>query len=122
MSTPEAAVKAKVKALLKKYGAYYFMPATHGYGTSGVPDIVACWRGQFIGIECKAGKGKPTMLQLKNLRDIEKQGGAAILVDETGIDKLSALFGTWHLAEPSQLGNYYNMSKHVIDINEIEAD
>ncbi len=65
--TPEAKVKALVVSILKKYGAYYFYPVTGGYGSSGVPDIVACYKGRFLGIECKAGKGKPTALQERNL-------------------------------------------------------
>jgi len=120
--TPEAAVKAKVKALLKKHGAYQFMPATHGYGTSGVPDIVACYKSRFIGIECKAGKGKPTTLQLRNLREIMEQGGVAILADETGIESLSVMFDAWKFNAPSLKGSYFNMSKHVTDIDKVEAD
>ena len=27
------------------------MPSTNGYGSSGVPDIIASYRGKFIGIE-----------------------------------------------------------------------
>ena len=95
MATPESKVKAKVKALLKKYGAYHFMPATHGYGSSGVPDIVACMKGRFIGIECKANGGKPTTLQIKNLMLIVDHGGISLLVDETGIDSLEMLLTAW---------------------------
>jgi hypothetical protein len=91
MSTPEKKVKDKVKKVLAEHGAYYFMPATHGYGSSGVPDIVACLRGKFIGIECKANKGKPTALQLKNLRELSLSGGLAVLIDERGIDQLGLL-------------------------------
>ncbi len=42
MTTPEKKVKDKVKKMLVEVGAYYFMPATGGYGRSGVPDLVAC--------------------------------------------------------------------------------
>lgn len=91
MTTPEKKVKDKVKKLLAEHGAYYFMPATGGYGKSGVPDLVACIRGRFIGIECKANGGKPTALQEKNLVDIMNKGGVAILVDETGIELLKTL-------------------------------
>jgi riboflavin biosynthesis pyrimidine reductase len=91
MTTPEKKVKDKVKKLLAEYGAYYFMPATGGYGKSGVPDLVACIKGRFIGIECKANGGKPTALQEKNLVDIMNKGGIAILVDETGIELLKTL-------------------------------
>jgi hypothetical protein len=47
---------------------------------------VACHQGKFLGIECKAGKGKPTALQEKNLAEIFAQGGVAVLINETGID------------------------------------
>jgi Holliday junction resolvase len=89
--TPEAKVKRKVTDILKKLECYYFYPATGGYGKSGVPDIVACYRGLFIGIECKAGKNKPTMLQERNLDQIRTAGGLAVVVNENNIDALTAL-------------------------------
>jgi len=53
--TPEAKVKKQVTRQLDAMGAYYFYPITGGYGKSGVPDIVGCYKGLFFGIECKAG-------------------------------------------------------------------
>ena len=84
--TPEKKVKNKVVRLLKQYGAYYFFPASYGMGRSGVPDIVCCLQGRFIGIECKAGKNKPTALQDKNLEDIRKTGGIAMVVNEENMN------------------------------------
>ena len=55
--TPEAKVKKVVVKHLKSMGAYYFYPVTGGWGFSGVPDIVGCYKGKFFGIECKAGVG-----------------------------------------------------------------
>ena len=86
--TPEAKVKAKVVAQLKKLGAYYFYPVTGGYGGSGVPDIVGCYHGKFFGIECKAGTNKPTPLQQKNLDSIKAMGGIAMVVNEENIDEV----------------------------------
>lgn len=83
--TPEAKVKKKIVAVLKEHGAYYFYPVTGGFGRSGVPDIIVCHDGRFIGIECKAGKNKPTPLQEKNLLDIEVAGGIAMVVNEDNI-------------------------------------
>ena len=80
--TPEAKVKKKVVALLKQRSVYFFYPVTGGYGRSGVPDIIACYNGRFIGIECKAGKNKPTPLQEKNLKEISEAGGLALVVNE----------------------------------------
>lgn len=89
--TPEGKVKDRVVAILKKAGAYYFFPATHGYGRSGVPDIVACVDGVFLAIECKADKGKPTALQVRELERIRIAGGVAVVVNELNLDMLPPL-------------------------------
>jgi Holliday junction resolvase len=86
MLTPEKKVKTKVVAILKEFGAYYFYASTGGYGASGVPDIICCYKGRFIGIECKAGKGKTTALQEKNIAQIIAQGGLAMVVNETNVE------------------------------------
>ena len=91
--TPEGKVKLRVKLLLTSINAYYFLPATHGYGSSGIPDIVACINGRFVGIECKAGKGKTTALQEKNLNAISQAGGLSIVVNEKNVDDLLMLLG-----------------------------
>ena len=90
--TPEAKVKKKVVAILKKHEAYYFYPVTGGYGRSGVPDVIACHDGRFIGIECKAGSNKPTPLQEKNLSDIQTAGGVALVINEDNINAVEELF------------------------------
>lgn len=89
--TPERKVKNKVVALLKAHGVYYFFPATYGMGRSGVPDVVCCMRGRFIGIECKAGTNKPTPLQLRELTAIQEAGGVSLVINETNIDTLEKL-------------------------------
>jgi hypothetical protein len=91
MMTPEKRVKAKVVAILKELGAYYFYPVTGGYGASGVPDIVGCYKGKFFAIECKAGKGKTTALQDKNIARIKETGGLAIVVNEDNISDVDKL-------------------------------
>lgn len=87
-TTPEGKVKARVKKVLQDLNAYYVMPATGGYGSSGAPDFIACLYGNFIGIECKSGKNQPTLLQLKHLSDIKSAGGKSIVVNEANLDQL----------------------------------
>lgn len=84
----EKKVKEKVKKILKKLDCYYCMPATGGYGASGVPDILACYRGRFIGIECKSGNNRPTALQEKHLNNISEAKGQSLVIDESNIDML----------------------------------
>ena len=88
--TPEAKVKSLVTRQLKELGAYYFYPATGGFGRSGVPDIVGCFNGLFFAIECKAGSNKPTTLQQKNLDQIVQAGGLAWVVNEENMRDVSA--------------------------------
>ena len=101
--TAEGKVKDAVVKILKDRGAYYFFPVTGGFGRSGVPDVVACYEGQFIGIECKAGNNEPTALQLAELAKIDKAKGVTMIVNENNvawiettlnaIDNLDALRG-----------------------------
>ncbi len=91
MGTPESKVKQKVMKYLKEMNAYYFYPVTGGYGKSGVPDIVGCYQGMFFGLECKAGKNKPTPLQEKNLKDIRDAEGVALVINEENVDDVVRL-------------------------------
>lgn len=88
--TPEKKVKRKVVAILKDFGAYYFYPVTGGFGASGVPDVIACIKGRFVGIEVKADmkKNKPTALQVKNLNHIKECGGISLVIDANNLDHL----------------------------------
>jgi Holliday junction resolvase len=89
--TPEAKVKNKVVKLLKAAGVYYFYASTHGFGRSGVPDLVCCLKGKFVGIECKAGKNKPTPLQEKEMAAIRDAGGTTLVVNEENINDVEEL-------------------------------
>jgi Holliday junction resolvase len=90
MSTLEAKVKEAVCKELDSLGAYYFKPATGGYGKSGVGDIVGCYLGRFFMIECKAGKGTTTALQDRELQRTRDAGGFALVVNETNIKEIES--------------------------------
>ena len=91
--TPEAKVKKAVVAVLKEVGAYYFYPVTGGYGASGIFDIVVCYRGVFIGIECKANGGRPTKLQSRNAGIAKSSGCVVLVIDESNIDYVKYVLG-----------------------------
>jgi len=88
MMTPEAKVKKKVKEILDQMGVYHFSPMQNGMGRAGIPDIIGCLEGQFLGIECKAGKGTTTALQERELTRIQNAGGYALVVNEENINQL----------------------------------
>lgn len=51
-----------------------------GFQKSGIPDILICVSGVFIGCEVKRTNGKPSSLQLVNLRQIDNSSGIAVLL------------------------------------------
>jgi Holliday junction resolvase len=79
-------VKQQVVKMLKERNVYYFFPVAGAYTSIGVPDIVACIRGKFVGIECKAGNNRPTELQLRNLEAIRDNSGHAWVVNENDLE------------------------------------
>lgn len=71
----------KVKKLLKDKG-YYLIKYWGGssFTKAGVPDLLCCIEGYFIGIEVKASHGRPSDLQIYNLRKIREAGGTGFLL------------------------------------------
>jgi hypothetical protein len=95
-ATPESKVKAKVRAWLQARGIWYCQPIGSAFGPSGVPDIVACWKGRALGIEVKApGKrSNTTTMQDRQLEQIRAAGGIAIVVDDVSqLDELELTHG-----------------------------
>jgi len=89
--TPEAKVKARLKDILKELGCYSFSPIGGAYSSRGVPDIIGCLHGIFFGIEAKAGKGKTTALQDRELQRIRDAGGVAMIVNEENLGSLKTV-------------------------------
>lgn len=76
----EKRFETKIKKLLAESGAYYVKYFGCGFTQAGVPDILACIGGRFVGIEVKADNGRPSALQIHNLKQIQASGGVGILV------------------------------------------
>lgn len=71
----------RIKGFLKEQDCYFIKYWGGGEFTkAGVPDILCCCNGRFIGIEVKAPKGKPSALQIHNLKKIDESGGLGVLL------------------------------------------
>lgn len=75
----EKNIENKIKNYLKSKGAYYVKYHGNQYSQVGVPDILACYKGYFIGIEVKNETGKTSPLQDINLKMINEAGGYGIV-------------------------------------------
>lgn len=87
----EADVKRYVKALLKAYKIWYFMPGATQFGKSGIPDFICCCKGKFFAIETKFGHNIPTDLQYTRMQEIRDGQGIAVWVNEDRLQLLERL-------------------------------
>ena len=63
----------KVKKFLKDEGCYFIKYwGGAAYTQKGIPDLLICCAGFFLGIELKSEKGKPSELQLWNIEKIKQ--------------------------------------------------
>lgn len=76
----------RVKKFLKDQGCWQLKTWGGGLQRSGVPDLLVCCHGYFVGVELKAPKGKPSDLQLWNLVKIDDAGGFGWLLYPDGFE------------------------------------
>lgn len=77
--TPEGRLKKDIKMMLRGRGASYFPIPGGAYGMAGAPDLVACYKGRFIGIEGKTYDGRQSQEQKERQAWIEGSGGVYVL-------------------------------------------
>ena len=82
---PEKQFENKIKSIIRKAGGFCFKywggSASNGkvFTIKGLPDIMGCIRGRFVGIEVKSETGKPSDIQLERLEEIRHAGGIGIV-------------------------------------------
>ena len=74
---------AAIKKYLASLGSDVFFWKECGgpYGTSGVPDIICCYKGHFLGLEVKLPTGRLSELQKRAIHRINQAGGIACRVE-----------------------------------------
>ena len=79
----ERDVVVAIKTYLASLGSDVFFWKEHGgpSGTSGVSDIICCYKGRFLGLEVKLPGGRLTELQKRAIEKINRAGGIACRVE-----------------------------------------
>lgn len=73
----------RCQAIAKKFGAWQMKTQSGAYGgRAGLPDLILCYRGLFIGVECKKRGERPSEIQLREHELIRRAGGICIVVEE----------------------------------------
>lgn len=105
----------RVKKFLHAEGCWFIKYWGGGsYTKAGVPDLLVCCRGRFIGVELKGKNGRPAELQLYSLRKLDEAGGIAILLYPDDINVFAALVHKLMLYEgllPDSLPEYEHFRK-----------
>jgi hypothetical protein len=70
----------RLKRWLESQGVWHVKFFANRNTRAGVPDILACINGRFVGIELKGPNGKPSPLQVYHCGKITESGGIAVIV------------------------------------------
>lgn len=79
---PEGKLVVKIKVLLDERGAFFFKvhAGEESFQVFGLPDIICCYNGRFVGLEVKTDRGRLRPKQKLTLTRIRKAGGVAAVV------------------------------------------
>lgn len=95
----------RVKEFLKEQGCWFIKYWGGGeYTKAGIPDILVCCKGHFVAVEVKAPRGKPSPLQIRNLKKIHDSGGYSVLLYPKDMEYFQ------HLIENLKCGNEFEVS------------
>ena len=87
----EKSFQSKLIKLIEKNNGYVVKFNASAISKTGVPDLLACINGKFIGLEVKKENGKPSEIQLWNIEQIKKSGGIAMVVKPSDYENVKKL-------------------------------
>lgn len=101
----------KVKKFLEEQGCWFLKYwGGAAYTKAGIPDLLVCCNGHFLGVELKAPNGRPSPLQIYNLKKIDESGGYGILLYPKDFETFKGLIQALNESNISS-GLYYQELK-----------
>lgn len=76
----EKNLENRMKKFIETMGGWQVKFHANSFTKSGIPDCLCCVEGRFVAVEVKSSQGKPSPLQIHQLKQIDKAGGYAILL------------------------------------------
>ncbi len=78
----EATLRTSIVKALRAYSGWWTVTHADQYATGGLPDIIGCYAGTFVGLEVKLPGKEHTLTkrQAHRLSQINKAGGRAAMV------------------------------------------
>ena len=86
MGQAENNITKRIKDFLKSKNIWYVKYFANAFTSVGVPDILACVKGYFVGIEVKTDIGVVSEIQKYQGQQIQKSGGKWFVVRPKNFD------------------------------------
>ena len=102
----------RLKKFLEDEDCWFVKFFANAYTKSGIPDLLVCCNGYFVGVEVKAPNGKPSELQKWNIKKINESGGIGVVLYPDQFDDFKKLI------EWLNIGQWINAWKFAEKINE----
>lgn len=80
MGQAENNITKRIKDYLKENHIWHVKFFANCFTSVGIPDVLACVKGKFVGIEVKTDKGIVSEIQKYQGREIQKSGGKWFVV------------------------------------------
>ena len=110
----EKQFEKKVKQFLTDQGCWLLKTWSNGVQREGVPDLLVCCKGLFLGIELKAANGKPSALQLWNIEQIRASGGVAMVLYPDQFENFKHMIMLLLSGNPNSVKLQYNFDRKEI--------
>ena len=85
----ESKIQKEILAYLRRNKIFHIRFQAQS-NINGVPDIICCYKGLFIGLELKQENGRATELQKKKLEAINNAGGIGRII--RSVEEVEELF------------------------------
>lgn len=86
----EKTYQTKIIDYLISQGCYVTKYNASGISKVGVPDLIVCVKGNFLGIEVKKEKGTISHIQQWNINKIRQSGGHSICIKPSDFDEFKS--------------------------------
>jgi hypothetical protein len=90
----------RLKKFLEDEGCWFVKFFANAYTKTGVPDILCCCNGYFLGVEVKAPNGRPSELQKMNINNINTENGYGLILYPDQFEDFKEL--VYHLKERNE--------------------
>lgn len=97
MTTAEGLLKTRIRKFFTANGIFWSSIQGGPGSKPGDPDLIACIKGHFVGIEVKTAGGRQSPIQKKREEEINASGGRYVVVRK--MEEIEELLEEYNVSE-----------------------